>query len=975
MSASSLPSKRVDPKALSAANIAAPLTFWQFLKLCGSLKITVVMFFLAIWLVFFGTLAQDEQDLRQVKDEYFTSFVAVVPFDVMVPTTIWPHENRVPGAFLFPGGAFIGLVLMINLIAAKVTRFHVSAKGSRLVGGILLSLFGAGLVVAVIVAGNQTEGLQGKPPIEYATLWNWLKFGISLLTVVAVAAALLVQNLPSLARISLWTTASVMVMLSVFLVSGGESVRLDDPGLRIVWQLFQSSVAAMVTLVGLWMVFGNRGGNVLIHIGVGLLMLGQFIFGDRQIEQRISLQEGQETNIVFLQGEVELAVIDASDPKEDKVVAIPESRVLKAADTKEVIDAPELPIKLKIVEFMRNSTVKELKEPDPNNLATGGLGLTVQAEKVAPNGGASSKPNVSSAYVEVIDKASGKSLGTHLLSQFFNDQRQLFMGAPPDQNESITVDGKQYELALRYRREYKPYTVYLKDVQRDDYEASERVRDFSSHVVIKDHETNSEFNGHIWMNNPVRYRNESFYQSEYNSAMIGGQRIEMTGLQVVANQGWVIPYVSCMLVLFGMASHFTGTFLRFASRLDRGAIPSAHTVPDTAKGSRTMAFVIASVIGVVTAGYFYSSARVPKAKDTEADWVAIGRLPAMHEGRIKPLDTVARNILQSIGEPLFGATPQPKDSSGMRRSGTTWLVSLMADEEWPADSPIFRVYSQEARDYFGLKKREGYLYSYNQLKDKAEELRATLRNKEKLTPEEEKLAHILRKVQMFDIVAYSYKLPPLPNENDFQNTQEGLQRFSSQLRAVMEHARQLEASNPPALIPPPAPEEGQPTGERKWQAFSPAIINTYIAQRFSNNGAQVNPAILKFTELLDAVREHDPSKMNLAAKELAEYEQKLPGMANSNEKASFEAWFNYFAPTNRGVAFYLIAFVLGLVGIMSQSRSVRWTTFALILVTFALHTIAILCRIYISGRPPVVNLYSSAVFIGGRPLPFRWYSN
>ncbi len=269
-----------------------------------------------------------------------------------------------------------------------------------------------------------------------------------------------------------------------------------------------------------------------------------------------------------------------------------------------------------------------------------------------------------------------------------------------------------------------------------------------------------------------------------------------------------------------------------------------------------------------------------------------------------------------------------------------------------------------------MKKREGYLYSYNQLKDKAEELRATLRNKEKLTPEEEKLAHILRKVQMFDIVAYSYKLPPLPNENDFQNTQEGLQRFSSQLRAVMEHARQLEASNPPALIPPPAPEEGQPTGERKWQAFSPAIINTYIAQRFSNNGAQVNPAILKFTELLDAVREHDPSKMNLAAKELAEYEQKLPGMANSNEKASFEAWFNYFAPTNRGVAFYLIAFVLGLVGIMSQSRSVRWTTFALILVTFALHTIAILCRIYISGRPPVVNLYSSAVFIGWAAVAF-----
>ncbi len=52
----------------------------------------------------------------------------------------------------------------------------------------------------------------------------------------------------------------------------------------------------------------------------------------------------------------------------------------------------------------------------------------------------------------------------------------------------------------------------------------------------------------------------------------------MTGLQVVANQGWVIPYVACMLVLFGMISHFGGVFLRFASRYDRGAIPTANAV-------------------------------------------------------------------------------------------------------------------------------------------------------------------------------------------------------------------------------------------------------------------------------------------------------------------------------------------------------------------------------------------------------------
>ncbi len=202
---------------------------------------------------------------------------------------------------------------MLNLIAAKLTRFHVAAKGARLVGGTLLALFGAGLVVAIIVVGNQTEGLQGAPPISYATLWQWLKIGIGILTIVAVLGAMLRPNLPSLARISLWSVAALMVGLTVFLFAGGERVRLDDPGLRIVWQLLQSSVAAMIVLCGLWIVFGNRGGNVLIHIGVALMMLGQFIFGDRQVEQRMMLVEGQETNLVFRQGELELALIDTSD--------------------------------------------------------------------------------------------------------------------------------------------------------------------------------------------------------------------------------------------------------------------------------------------------------------------------------------------------------------------------------------------------------------------------------------------------------------------------------------------------------------------------------------------------------------------------------------------------------------------------------------------------------------------------------------
>ncbi len=102
MSASSVPSSKL--KAVPFQLSIDSLTPWQVLKMCGSLKITVCMFFLAIWLVLFGTLAQDEQNLEVVKAEYFNSIVAIVPFDVLLPITIFPHEKPLPGAFPFPAG-------------------------------------------------------------------------------------------------------------------------------------------------------------------------------------------------------------------------------------------------------------------------------------------------------------------------------------------------------------------------------------------------------------------------------------------------------------------------------------------------------------------------------------------------------------------------------------------------------------------------------------------------------------------------------------------------------------------------------------------------------------------------------------------------------------------------------------------------------------------------------------------------------
>ena len=70
------------------------------------------------------------------------------------------------------------------------------------------------------------------------------------------------------------------------------------------------------------------------------------------------------------------------------------------------------------------------------------------------------------------------------------------------------------------------------------------------------------------------------------------------------------------------------------------------------------------------------------------------------------------------------------------------------------------------------------------------------------------------------------------------------------------------------------------------------------------------------------------------------------------------------------MALYLIAFVLALGSWLGWNKTLNRSANWLLWFTFALHTFALICRIYISGRPPVTNLYSSAVFIGWAAVLF-----
>src|ERR1044071_6511445 len=92
-------------------------------------------------------------------------------------------------------------------------------------------------------------------------------------------------------------------------------------------------------------------GVTLLHLGVILLLVGQLLTGLFARETQMRIDEGQTLGYSEAPREVELAVIDATNPAYDQVVAIPEA-VLARGGT---IQNPTLPFTIKVRQFMPNS--------------------------------------------------------------------------------------------------------------------------------------------------------------------------------------------------------------------------------------------------------------------------------------------------------------------------------------------------------------------------------------------------------------------------------------------------------------------------------------------------------------------------------------------------------------------------------------------------------------------------------------------
>ncbi len=86
--------------------------------------------------------------------------------------------------------------------------------------------------------------------------------------------------------------------------------------------------------------------------------------------------------------------------------------------------------------------------------------------------------------------------------------------------------------------------------------------------------------------------------------------------------------------------------------------------------------------------------------------------------------------------------------------------------------------------------------------------------------------------------------------------------------------------------------------------------------------------------------------------------------ATELKKSDIEQRFNAAEPFYRALVLYAFAFFLGITSWLCWREPLQCAAFLLVLISFLAATAGIITRMWLEGRPPVTNLYSSALFVG-----------
>ena len=348
----------------------------------------------------------------------------------------------------------------------------------------------------------------------------------------------------------------------------------------------------------------------------------------------------------------------------------------------------------------------------------------------------------------------------------------------------------------------------------------------------------------------------------------------------------------------------------------------------------------------------------PLVRPDDSALAALGRIPVLEGGRVKPLDSVARSNL------LILRGKQSASTAEGRISAMEWLAELIFNREAANALEVIRIDNPEILGMMGLEVGTRKYFSYREL----EPYLARIQQQARQAPEDRKQRNAYESaiVQLFSkLVQYqilSQTVYPL-------SVRTGVPEYFAALEGSIQEAARLFASggNPAANT-----LEAQRLRAHMQQlddmARSPLFLLQFNGEwktpgSVLREGVPAQGGLPEESRLLARLAETrqagDAEGFAEAAHALSALE---PAFAGAHPQ--LELYFNHSQPFIVALSIYVLVLLLVLLGWQFSARHLLGPAYSTLWLAFIIHTAGLILRVIITGYAPVTNLYSSAVFVG-----------
>lgn len=378
--------------------------------------------------------------------------------------------------------------------------------------------------------------------------------------------------------------------------------------------------------------------------------------------------------------------------------------------------------------------------------------------------------------------------------------------------------------------------------------------------------------------------------------------------------------------------------------------------------------VAAAIVGLFSFYVVGKASRPDLANRDLYNLEALRQIPVQEGGRVKPLDTFARTAMRILLAKEEFADP----ATDKKLPAIRWFIEVAAFEPPSRDNgakenrsgivwsaPAFRIDNDQVLQMLGLKPRSGLSYALKEFYDEFGKLQSEGDKAKAVAPDKRDLyqlkvlefgSHLEQfvRINQHDVTI----LPPLEEGGKWESPAEVRSRMHEQVRDAFQRR------HPGIALRQLPRDEQMKLLDELDQDLKDANKKLLAA----------DPRYRAWEDMIQSYRDRSPERFDKAVAALAACSKTIPEKQQS--KSRFEVFFNHFEPFVDCYAMYV--FVLVLAGgamltatvLPTYSAPFRWSAFGLMALAFGIHTFGIVGRMYIQGRPPVTNLYSSAIFIG-----------